>query len=123
MANLEARLKLEDVAAVAGFSPYHFHRIFQALAGETLHAFTNRVRLERAVYLMAHGTLRSLTDVALAVGFSSSSAFSRVFRQHLGVSPRMFDIGAFRRAGRSRLVVQLTMADHTGTWVFWRSLS
>lgn len=104
MANLEARLKLEDVAAVAGFSPYHFHRIFQALAGETLHAFTNRVRLERAVYLMANGALRSLTDVALAVGFSSSSAFSRAFRQHFGVSPRMFDIGAFRRAGRSRLV-------------------
>lgn len=103
-ANLDARLKLEDVAAVAGFSPYHFHRIFQALVGETLHDFTNRVRLERAVYFMAHGSKRSLTEVGLEVGFSSSSAFSRAFRQHFGVSPRRFDVDAFRRAGRSRLV-------------------
>lgn len=65
-ANLDEPLRLEDVARVAGFSPYHFHRTFQALVGETLHDFTTRIRLERAVYLMAHRDRPKLTGVALA---------------------------------------------------------
>ena len=47
-------MRLEDVARVACFSPFHFHRIFRALVGETLGAFIKRVRLERAVYLLSH---------------------------------------------------------------------
>lgn len=47
-------LLLDDVARIACFSPYHFHRIFRALVGETLHAFVKRLRLERAVYRMSH---------------------------------------------------------------------
>ncbi len=53
--NLSEPLKLEEVAKVASFSPYHFHRIFRALVGETLHDFVKRVRLERALYLISHG--------------------------------------------------------------------
>jgi len=109
-ANLEGPLRLDDVARVAGFSPYHFHRIFQSLVGETLRDFVNRVRLERAVYLIAHGDPSSLTDVALACGFSSSSVFSRSFRTRFGVSPRAFDVEAFRRAGHGRLVDTLPEA-------------
>ena len=56
--NLAEPLQLEDVARVACFSPYHFHRIFRALVGETLHDFVKRVRLERAVFLMSHGGRR-----------------------------------------------------------------
>src|SRR3954464_13058899 len=74
--HLDAPLKLDDVARVACFSPFHFHRIFQALVGETVHDFVKRTRLERALYLMAHDAGRSLTDVALACGFSGSSDFS-----------------------------------------------
>ena len=47
-------LKLEEVAKVACFSPYHFHRIFRAVVGETLHDFVKRLRLERALYLISH---------------------------------------------------------------------
>jgi AraC family transcriptional regulator len=83
-ANLDRRLRLEDVARAACFSPYHFHRIFRALMGETLAAFVKRVRLERAVYLLSHRDGARLTDVALACGFSSSSDFSRSFRDCYG---------------------------------------
>ena len=79
--NLDERLRLDDVAHVACFSPYHFHRIFRALMGETLNAFIKRVRLERAVYLLSFRDGSSLTDIALACGFSSSSDFSRSFRR------------------------------------------
>jgi AraC family transcriptional regulator len=102
--NLGQPLKLDEVAKAACFSPYHFHRIFRALVGETLHDFVKRVRLERALYLMSHGDRTTLTQVALACGFSSSSDFSRSFREHFGVSPRAFDVDEFRRAQRDRLM-------------------
>ncbi|HEX8679331.1 MAG TPA: AraC family transcriptional regulator, partial [Chthoniobacterales bacterium] len=72
-ANLDQSLDLEEVARAPCFSPYHFHRIFRALMGETLASFVKRVRLERSIYLLSHRDGARLTDVALACGFSSSS--------------------------------------------------
>jgi AraC family transcriptional regulator len=103
-ANLSDSLKLEDVARAAHFSPFHFHRIFRSLVGETLHDFVKRVRCERALHLMSHRGQRSLTEIALACGFASSSDFSRSFRQQFGVSPRRFDVEAFRRTNRDALI-------------------
>lgn len=102
--NLAAPLQLEEVARVACFSPYHFHRVFRALVGETLHGFVKRVRLERAVHLMANRPGATLTEIALAVGFSSSSDFSRSFRAHFGVPPSAFDVDSFRSSGRDRMI-------------------
>lgn len=102
--NLCEPLTLEDVAKVAHFSPYHFHRIFRALVGETLHGFATRVRLEAALSLLSHGERRTLTEVALACGFGSSSNFSRSFRKHFGVSPRAFEVDRFRRARRDEMM-------------------
>ena len=106
-ANLAEPLKLEDVARAACFSPYHFHRIFRALMGETLATFVKRVRLERAVHLLSHRPDATLTEIALACGFSSSSDFSRSFRRHYGVPPRAFDVERARLAGREALEATL----------------
>lgn len=94
--NLGEPLQLDDVARVACFSPFHFHRIFKSLVGETLNAFIKRVRLERALYLMSHDGA-SLTDIALRCGFGSSSDFSRSFRAEYGVPPSAFDLATWRR--------------------------
>ncbi len=104
--DLSRPLNLEEVARAACFSPHHFHRIFRGLVGETLHAFVKRVRLERALYLMAHREGTSLTEVALACGFSSSSDFSRSFRKQFGVAPRAFDLDAYRRSQRKQLKLE-----------------
>ena len=101
--HLAEPLPLEEVARVAAFSPFHFHRIFRALVGETLHAFTKRLRLERAAYLMAHAPGTPLTEIALRCGFSSSSDFSRSFRAHHGVPPSVFDLDGLRQARRAEL--------------------
>ena len=71
--------------------------------GETLHAFQKRVRLERALRLMAHSPRMQLTDVARACGFSDSSSFSRAFREQYGVSPRKFDLGGWKDEHRTEL--------------------
>jgi AraC family transcriptional regulator len=90
--------RLKDVSRAAQLSPFHFHRVFQMLVGETLADFVKRLRLEKAVYMMAHPPVRrrSLTTVAAACGFSSSSDFSRSFKQRFGAAPSMFDIKAWR---------------------------
>lgn len=106
--NLDQPLQLEDVARAAFFSPYHFHRIFRSLMGETLASFVKRVRLERSVYLLSHRKGVRLTDVALACGFSSSSDFSRSFRDQYGVPPRKFDVERFRRSNRKTMQASLT---------------
>ena len=70
--NLDRPLPLADVARAAGFSPFHFHRIFRSIVGESLNEFVKRVRLEHAVKLLSHDRRsqrpgRSLTEVALAL--------------------------------------------------------
>ena len=88
---------------MAYFSSFHFHRVFKAILGETLSQFVKRLRLERAVTMMTHGGERSLTEIALACGFGSSSDFSRSFRQRYGVPPSAFDVDTFRAQRRDDL--------------------
>jgi AraC family transcriptional regulator len=96
ISNLAHPLRLEEVSKAADFSPFHFHRVFKAFLGETLNQFVKRQRLERALFLMSHAPRQSLTDVALDCGFSSSSDFSRSFKQHYGLPPSAFNIETFR---------------------------
>ncbi len=87
--NLHRPVKLAELARVACFSEFHFHRIFGAVSGETLNSFTNRLRLEKAARLLRYSE-QSLTDIALACGFSSSATFSRAFRAGYATSPSEF---------------------------------
>jgi AraC family transcriptional regulator len=96
-------LRLADVARAARLSPFHFHRVFQVLVGVTLAEFVKRLRLERALVTMAHTPRASLTTIALQCGFSSSSDFSRCFKQHYGTAPSAFDIKRWREAHGSEL--------------------
>lgn len=87
--HLDKPLKLEDLAKVACFSKYHFHRIFSTMTGETVNDFTNRLRLEKAALLLTK-TRQSLTEIALECGFSSSATFSRSFNQSFNTSPSQY---------------------------------
>ena len=79
-------LDLERLAAVACFSPFHFHRLFRGWMGETLQAFVQRLRLERAAQLLVFDQVRSISDVAVECGFSSSSTFARAFKAAFGTT-------------------------------------
>ena len=84
-------LPLERLADVAGFSPFHFHRIFSSLIGETVNQFVVRLRLERAVMLLKSSPRCSIQQVAFDSGFQSLSNFSRTFKKHYGISAREWD--------------------------------
>ncbi len=84
--NLDQPVTLTELAAVAHFSPFHFHRIFRGMVGESVRAHQRRLRLERAATQLEQ-TADSVIRVALAAGFESHAAFSRAFKNQLGCSP------------------------------------
>lgn len=100
--HLNDPLPLEKLARLAHFSPFHFHRIFRSIVGEPVHGFIRRLRLERAVFSMAHGPKKSLTTIALDHGFASSSDFSKSFKQAYGFSPREYDRETFLEKSKIR---------------------
>ncbi|MCX6100333.1 MAG: AraC family transcriptional regulator, partial [Candidatus Bipolaricaulota bacterium] len=79
-AHLAGDLGLESLARVAGFSPFHFHRVFRAVVGETLNDFIRRVRVGAAANRLLGNPRESITEIAVACGYSSPSAFAREFR-------------------------------------------
>ena len=101
--HLDEPLRLRDLARAALLSQFHFHRVFQAIIGSTPADFVQRLRLEKALGLLAHARPPSLTAIALACGFSSSSDFSRCFKRRYGVPPSSFELGAWRRTHGAEL--------------------
>jgi AraC-like DNA-binding protein len=84
--HLDDPLDLEQLASIAFFSPFHFHRLFSAWMGETIQAFVQRLRLERAAAELVFDLRKSITAIALDCGFSGSSVFARAFKEAFGVS-------------------------------------
>jgi AraC family transcriptional regulator len=97
-ANLHRGLTLEQMAATAHLSVYHFARQFRAATGLPPHQFVIARRVERARHLLSEGgdDGLSLSEIAFRVGFSDQSQLGHHFRRITGVTPRQF-----RQAARS----------------------
>ncbi|MFH0879846.1 MAG: AraC family transcriptional regulator [Lentisphaerota bacterium] len=87
--HLDEPLTLDDLARVACFSPFHFHRIFAAYVGEPLNSHIRRLRLEFAAHRLCH-THQSITDIALSAGYDTHGAFTKAFTQFFQLSPSQF---------------------------------
>jgi AraC-like DNA-binding protein len=87
--NYAEPLDVAALARIAHVSPAHFIRTFRATFGETPHRYLQRRRVERAMALLRQ-TDDSITDICLAVGFTSLGTFSRTFREIVGESPRAY---------------------------------
>lgn len=79
-------ITVDKLASVAGFSKFHFSRIFKEMAGMSCHEYLIQRRLEMAEQLLADPSI-SITDVAMRSGFNSISTFSRIFRQEKNITP------------------------------------
>jgi AraC family transcriptional regulator len=88
--HLTEEMTLSELARVAGFSEFHFHRIFAAMTGETLFAFILRLRLERAATRLCVHPSQTITQLALECGFTSSAVFCRAFKKRFGCAPSKF---------------------------------
>jgi len=80
--------RLTDWPPIAGASARTLSRLFAAQTGMTFRQWQRQLRLLAALELLAQG--RSVTTVALDVGYDSPSAFISVFRHSLGTTPRRY---------------------------------
>lgn len=87
--HLDGDLKLEALAGLAHFSPYHFHRIFRGMTGETIAGYIRRRRLQRAADRLLDSSV-SVTELAFVSGFESNESFARAFRAQFGSPPSSY---------------------------------
>lgn len=87
--HLDETLSLDELARVACFSPFHFHRVFRGMVGEPVKEHVRRLRLERAAHRLKLSP-NSVTDIALDAGYLSHEAFTRSFKSAFGMSPSNF---------------------------------
>lgn len=85
--NIDHEFTLDELARIACFSKYHFHRIFSSIMNETLFDFIQRSRVERAASLLLTNKEAAVTTIAHACGFSSHALFTRTFNKYFGMSP------------------------------------
>jgi AraC family transcriptional regulator len=90
---LDHPLTLEQVAARAGLSPYHFSRLFTAHMGRSVMAYVRSRRLVRCARRLCREPGLKLVDLAFDGGFESQEAFTRAFKRLFGVSPGRFRSG------------------------------
>jgi len=88
-------ISLDDLAAEACLSPFHFSRLFRKATGLSPHRYVTERRVREAKAKLTEGRL-SLVEIALESGFGSQGSFNRIFRKHTGLTP-----GRFRAERRS----------------------
>jgi AraC family transcriptional regulator len=88
--NLDEPLTLHRIAREAGASSYHFIRLFLAYTGETPFDFLRRIRMATALRMLQEDPQGPVTEIALSVGYETPSAFNKVFKKTLHLSPREF---------------------------------
>jgi AraC family transcriptional regulator len=95
--NIGEAVSLAEISKEAGSSSYHFARLFLAYTGETPFDFLRRIRLATALRMLQEDPEGSVTEVALSVGYETPSAFNKVFKKTLNMSP-----SDFRNLGQAR---------------------
>lgn len=87
-ANLERHVTVEEMAQLIGISRHHFSRRFKAATGQSPHQFAIRGKLDHAARLLQEEDSESVISIAQKFGYANPAQFSKVFRQHFGLSPR-----------------------------------
>jgi AraC family transcriptional regulator len=100
-------ISLDELAAEAQLSPFHFTRMFKQSTGLPPRAYLTRLRIEKACELL-EGTDLSVTEIALEVGYSSNQVLARVFSRHQRMSPIEYR-RAVRDPVRTPAVIRLGM--------------
>ena len=87
--HLDEDLRLDELARVACFSPYHFHRVFKGMVGQAVAEYVRSLRLNRAAHLLVNSK-ESVTDIAFGAGYETLEAFIRAFGARYQMAPGGF---------------------------------
>ena len=94
--HLNEPIDMPSLAKVAGYSPYHFCRIFKLHTGESVMAYVTRLRLERAARALY--SKKSISEIGFDAGYESATGFLKAFKKHFGTTP-----GAYKETVKNRL--------------------
>jgi AraC family transcriptional regulator len=117
--NLDDTLNLDLLAARAGFSPFHFHRVFRDAIGEGVKGYIRRLRLERAAARLRISD-ETILRIALDSGFKTHESFTRAFAKQFGVNPAGYREAFLRKTRerkrqlRPRYLADYDPSDETG---------
>lgn len=100
-AHYDSELTLEELSRVAGFSKYHFHRIFKSVIGESVGEFLRRIRLEASAMKLKSD--QTITQIAMNSGYETSASFAKAFKNRFGIAPREFSKNAKMKKGLKML--------------------
>jgi len=100
--NLDRKILLNEVAEEAHISPFHFHRIFKAMTGETVKTFVTRLKLERAAMQLKHSNTE-IGQIAVQQGYENHESFSRAFKKFFNTTPQEYKL-AMQEQTRQRLL-------------------
>ena len=109
-AHRDEPLTVAELAAVAGFSPYHFSRLFTARFGESVMGYVRLCRLQAASLRLTGDAPPPLAELAFDCGFESQEAFTRAFRREYGVPPGQFKRDALKQPKPFRETVMTVSA-------------
>ena len=87
--NIDEDLNMEGLAKIACYSPFHFHRVFHAIVGETVHEYVKRLRIQRASGRLRYSK-KPITEIALDSSYDTPSAFTKAFKQFMGMTPKNY---------------------------------
>lgn len=99
--NYHTELTLDELSSVAGFSKYHFHRVFKFIVGESLGDYIRRVRLQSTT--LKFKTDAKITQIAISSGYETNASFSKAFKNHFGITPSEFSKNAKEKKGQNML--------------------
>ena len=87
--NLTGDLNLNNISAVAGFSPTYFHKLFKSFTGQTVCKYIEEKRIQRALNFLLE-TDFTVTEIAYSCGFSSQSYFNYAFKRKMKITPKQY---------------------------------
>jgi AraC family transcriptional regulator len=88
--NLDSDLPLDTIARIGCYSPFHLHRLFKTVTGETLNNYITRKRIEKIAGCLMFRKDIAVAELAAKYGFSSNATLTRAFTKYYGVSPTRF---------------------------------
>jgi len=103
--HLESDLNLDRLAERAGFSSYHYHRIFREVIGEPVKEYVRRLRIERAAYRLKVSE-ETILHIAMDAGFKTHESFTRAFTRQFGITPNEFRNNSLRASRERKKQVQ-----------------
>jgi len=107
--HLDDELDLNRLADIACVSPYHWHRIYHAIHGETIAATVKRLRLHRAAGYLAHSAM-AIKEVAEKSGYGSVQSFTRLFHAAYGMPPARYRKEGSHQQFKSQQAAEIAMS-------------